>query len=37
MEIDFQILKIESVADVCVQFKYLYHLRSYDELHDVNI
>jgi hypothetical protein len=32
MDIDFQILKIESVADVNVQFKYLYHLRSYEEL-----
>jgi hypothetical protein len=34
MEIDFQILKIESVADVSVQFKYLYHLRSYKDLSD---
>lgn len=32
MDIDFQILKIQSVADVSVQFKYLYHLRSYEEL-----
>ena len=35
MDIDFQILKIESVADVSVQFKYLYHLRSYEELNYV--
>ena len=35
MDIDFQILKIESVADVSVQFKYLYHLKSYEELNYV--
>jgi len=35
MEITFQILKIESVADVSVQFKHLYHIRSYNELSDM--
>lgn len=32
MTIDFKILKIESIADVSVQFKYLYHLRSYEDI-----
>ena len=35
MEITFQILKIQSVADVSVQFKHLYHIRSYNELSDM--
>ena len=37
MRIEFQIMKIASVADVSVQFKYLYHLRSYDELNEFKL
>ena len=33
---NFNIIEVRSVADVNVQFKHLYHLRSYEELKEIN-
>ena len=32
---NFNIIEVRSVADVNVQFKHLYHLRSYEELKEI--